>query len=568
MIDWISLFTNALWVFGLALVLIAFSFAIYQSAETRTRLREQLGRPGFTAASALGLMFFSLGMAANSTRGWWESLLWLGLALAFGIQVWSAQRQRHGLDHDLRPVLRAWAASDAPIALSIIVLGVMLAILYALIIRPWMQPDEPRHFEVAQHVARLRKPVVYYPDRVLEWEQEIIADMEAQDFWWYGYSVSAWDPEQLPQSFDEIWGAQYGLAFFQQPLYYTLAGGLLASWDDALPLSEAVVRLRMLGVFLLALSLWGIYKIVREVFPQRPRLALIVLAIAALWPSHLAANATMNNDPLVELFVIWALYFAVHLIHRGPGLLNLTGLFLCGLLAMVSKRSGLTALGLFPAALFLWGLGRISGRWTVKRILLALGLLVVVIAAGGALALAALRTGRIYVPKDFTQALTTGAYWQELAEAPLGRFADVLLRTFVGWFGWLRQPLAEPLYWLGAIVLVLTLLGYLLYARPSLSLDLAGWQKRALLLLAGALLLQIGFILGKEIVYGLWRDGANPQARYLYPVFPSILILGVLGLAAFVPARLRPSALPIVLLLLLGFNVYVLAFVLYPFFWL
>ena len=42
----------------------------------------------------------------------------------------------------------------------------------------------------------------------------------------------------------------------------------------------------------------------------------------------------------------------------------------------------------------------------------------------------------------------------------------------------------------------------------------------------------------------------------------------MLGLAAFVPARLRSSALPTMLLLLLGFNVYVLAFVLYPFFWL
>ena len=102
-----------------------------------------------------------------------------------------------------------------------------------------MQPDEPRHFEVALHVARLGQPVVYYPDHVQAWQQEIIADMEAQSFWWYGYSLIGWDPDNLPRSFDEIFGPLYGLAFFQQPLYYTAIGALLQQFGADWALSTS-----------------------------------------------------------------------------------------------------------------------------------------------------------------------------------------------------------------------------------------------------------------------------------------------------------------------------------------
>ena len=80
--------------------------------------------------------------------------------------------------------------------------------------------------------------------------------------------------------------------------------------------------------------------------------------------------------------------------------------------------------------------------------------------------------------------------------------------------------------------------------------------------------MQLFLIAGKELMYGTWRDGSLPQARYLYPIFSALAIPVVLGLRAWTPDRFRALALPVGILLLLGYNIYILAFVLYPFFWL
>ena len=108
---------------------------------------------------------------------------------------------------------------DWPLIAGLFALSLVLASLYGMVIRPWMQPDEPRHFEVTMHVARLGQPVITGADRVPDWEREIIAAMEEESFWWYGFSLVGWDPANLPDSFQEVWGPMYSTAFFQPPLY-------------------------------------------------------------------------------------------------------------------------------------------------------------------------------------------------------------------------------------------------------------------------------------------------------------------------------------------------------------
>lgn len=463
--------------------------------------------------------------------------------------------------------LQRWLSGEGPAVLGLLVLAVLLAGLYALIIRPWAQPDEPRHFEVALHVARLHKPRIEYADRVLAWEQEIIAAMEAESFWWYGYSLVGWDPANLPASFDEIFGHQYGLAFFQAPLYYYLAGQWLRLRPD-LPLSEAVIRLRLLGLAGLMATLLAIYGLTRELFPQRPRLTLAVLMIAALWPAHLAANAAVNNDLLVEALVAWALFLAVRIVRRGPGLFSLLWLLVLGLAAAQTKRSGLVVLVFLPLAPALWGLGQWRAAWRQAQ-----GPMVGLALMGGTVAAVlltfiVLRFGRLYLPEDFAQALISGAYRQDVLQAPYGRFLVALLKTFMGWFGWLRVELPTVLYGAGAVFWAAGWLGFLAAWLQPRRLTLADWQKRGLALLLIALVLQLGLTIGKEIVFGTWRDGSLPQARYLYPVFAALIVPPVWGWASWWPRRWRSAALIGGFLALLAFNAYVLAFLLYPFFWL
>jgi len=567
MIDWIDLFGDFLWIGGLSLLLALLSYAPLYRAERGISWRALFRQPGWQVAGSAALSLVCVGLAANSQRGLWEVGVWATLALLFILRAWRANRQRRGLPAAMRPPIRAWLQSDAPVVLALILLGVLLAALYALAVRPWMQPDEPRHFEVALHVTRLQQPVVWYSDRVPAWEREIIAEMEAHDFWWYGYSLIGWDPERLPRSFNEIWGMAYGLAFFQQPLYYAFAGAWLHLWAADAPLSQAVVQLRFLNVFLLAFSLLGVYRIAVMLFPARPRLTLAILALAALWPSHLAANAGVNNDGLVEVAVIWALFFAVRLVRDGPELVNVFWLLVFGFVAAYSKRSGLNAFILFPLTLLLWGGGHVwVRRWTRRRVLAGVGLTGAALVAALVLAVIVLRSERLLLPSGFVQDLRSGQYWQEVLSAPLGLFASALLRTFVGWFGWLRTPLPALFYWAGGALLLAAACGFLLELLRPRGPVLAGWQKRALLLMVTALVIQLGFVAGKEIIYESWRDGSLPQARYLYPVLPAIVIPLLMGGSRLIPRRF--PALPLLIGGLLLFNVYVLAFVIYPFFWL
>ncbi|HID35719.1 MAG TPA: hypothetical protein EYP25_14340 [Anaerolineae bacterium] len=115
-----------------------------------------------------------------------------------------------------------------------------------------------------------------------------------------------------------------------------------------------------------------------------------------------------------------------------------------------------------------------------------------------------------------------------------------------------------------AILLGLLILGYM----GIVSKRLATWQRAGLLLLLTALLIQLALTLGKDVVYGDWKGGSVPQMRYLYPVLPAMLLPIFLGLYRILPASKRHLLLPIELILLIGFNFYILGIILYPFFWL
>ncbi len=101
---------------------------------------------------------------------------------------------------------------------------------------------------------------------------------------------------------------------------------------------------------------------------------------------------------------------------------------------------------------------------------------------------------------------------------------------------------------------------------------LQGWQRQGLFLLLLLLLVQFALTFGKDIVYGVfagdYADGSLPQVRYVYPAITAFLLPMLVGFRRVFRARWRQWALPISILVLLIYNIYILAFVLYPFFWL
>ncbi len=564
MIDWGSLAANALWVLGLALGVAVVSHASYRAHLARMSARAVIGRPAYVVAGMSALALICLGLALTAQGRWWEPLLWWILAAACGVQAVLAIRQQRNAP----PVggrLRLWLRGTGPLVAGLIALGMVVGGLYALIILPWMQPDEPRHFEVAYHVAHLGKPVVTGSDLVPAWEQEMIAAMENRSFWWYGFSMVGWDPNNLPKSFVEIWGSEYARAFYQPPLYYALAGELLSAGGGDLGLEEGIFRLRLASLFLFGLSLLGIYSAIAELFPERPQWALGVLVLAALWPSHLASNAGVNPEVLAEVLVVWALFFAINILRRGPRAGNVFGLVALALLGVVTKRTALTAAVIVPFTFLFWAFEasaahrlRRKAAWValVAAIPLSLALLFVLVEAGR------------LVPPDFLAKFQSGVYGRALLAYPLAEHTSSMLRTFVGWFGWMRVMLPGFLYWLGAGLLVVAVLGVLYLPTTRHRRALAGWQQRGLLLLAIAIVVQLLLIVGRQLVYADFSGEAVPQMRYMYAVAPAIFLYLWLGWRVWVPQKLRRHMTPASLVLLLVFNAYVLAFLLYPFYWL
>lgn len=92
MIDWYFVFSNALWIFALALALATISFARWQAFQEGQKLGQVLDRANWQIPMNISGLVFCLGLAATSAR-LWERVLWLVMVLLFGIQTWIAVRK-------------------------------------------------------------------------------------------------------------------------------------------------------------------------------------------------------------------------------------------------------------------------------------------------------------------------------------------------------------------------------------------------------------------------------------------------------------------------------------------
>ena len=68
---------------GLAIELSVLGFVDYHAKERGERRRDLLRQPGYQIWVNFGLVLFCLGVLGSS-RAWWESVIWVLLAVAFG----------------------------------------------------------------------------------------------------------------------------------------------------------------------------------------------------------------------------------------------------------------------------------------------------------------------------------------------------------------------------------------------------------------------------------------------------------------------------------------------------
>jgi hypothetical protein len=94
MIDVWGVFSNFLWVLGLAVLLAVWSYASYEAGRRRVKVRQVIHKLGYALALNAGILLFLAGMVTTEERGWARAL-WIVLGLAvIAESVWRIVQHR------------------------------------------------------------------------------------------------------------------------------------------------------------------------------------------------------------------------------------------------------------------------------------------------------------------------------------------------------------------------------------------------------------------------------------------------------------------------------------------
>jgi 4-amino-4-deoxy-L-arabinose transferase-like glycosyltransferase len=406
----------------------------------------------------------------------------------------------------------SWSRSNRWLLPAIVLIYLILGTLYAVYTPAWQAPDEPAHYNYIQFLAEHQRfPVLKLGDYPAAYLEEIKA--------------AHFSPE--------LSIAPIRYEFHQPPLYYLLAVPVYRLFGGQL------LPLRLLSVVMGALLLLVVHWTVQAMAPNRPGLALGATAFVAFLPMHLAMTAAANNDTLAELLLATILLLSIRylkLANTPDGQWESTRLlFLLGVttgLAFVTKSSIYVVLPLVLLAIPL------KQHWLNERSLgssLKAGALYLLPAVALALPWW-LRNIAIYGDADF---LGLGRHEQVvvgqlrtaefLAEQGFARLVhDFFLtsfRSFWGQFGWMGVLLDQRIYQALAILSVLALVGFVLWAtgiRRSQG-RLPRWQWAA-----GWMLVVLGlFSVASYVWYNM--QFVQHQGRYLFTAMVPISLAVVLG---------------------------------------
>jgi uncharacterized membrane protein len=303
--------------------------------------------------------------------------------------------------------------------------------------------------------------------------------------------------------------------------------------DDRVGASDTWLGIRVVrivSVLMGAVALWVTYRMAREVFPQRPEMAVGAVGLAAFIPEYLFISGAVNDDNGATLCGALALWGMMRMLRQGPTVRRCVGLGVALGLGWLSK---LTAAALLPAAGLVLAL--VALRRRSLRDLFRWGLLVFGVAALLIVPWLARQTLLYGEPTGTSREIVEwGLRQQPLTLADLGPDLYWLRTSFWGRLGYNQIPLDPWIYVALDCVTLLSLLGLLLLAIRHVRSSLLAPGPAQIVTLAAAFL----FTLGPMVVRRFLRPMPN-FGRYLFPVLPAIALLMFVGLAAWLPRRLH-----------------------------
>lgn len=462
-----------------------------------------------------------------------------------------------GLVEKTRFAMTKFTIRNSQFAILLILLAYLaLSLAYSLNSPLYEPTDELRHFRYVRHIAAYHSLPVQSADapRAQSHHPPLYYALGALVSGWVDVAQEVYyEPTVNPHWDDRVWEVSSDNK--NQYLHSDDVGqfGKLPPFHGVV---LAVYLVRWMTTLIGASVVWLTYLVGREVFPERPALAVGGAALVAFNPQFIYLSGAVNNDIPAALCGAAVLLMCVRMLRRGPSPRADVALGLLYGLSLLTKLHLLALLGLIELAyvLALWrtrnGSARLTGTWRafLRGNLIILGLAAVISGwwFGRNLALYGDLTGMSKVNELWAGRPPAGNWWAVQQGLPY------LWSSLWGRFGYGQLPLPQIIYQSLLCLCALALSGYLIPRRDSL-------PARALAFLVAAV-----FIFTVVVCYYILIQPAGAMGRFLFPALPAFATLLMGGLGRFFPRRLTWAASLAVTLGMATLAVYALTGVLAP----
>jgi len=423
--------------------------------------------------------------------------------------------------------------------IGILAAFVLLGSGYAYVTPTLEAPDEIYHYDYIRSLVRTGKPPV------LEEGGGRGFGHHAPLYYVYGALASFWvgenDLEQWPERHNPFFGYRFGDVGRDNKNLY------LHPDDDTFGRSDTWLGIRVVrwaSVILGAITVWVVYRVGREVFPDRPEIPLGAAGLAAFIPGFLFISGAVNDDNGAALWGALALWAMMRILREGPTWRRCAGLGLALGLGWLSK---LTIVSLVLTA----GLTLLVACHRSWKDLFRWGLIVFGVAALLIVPWLVRQTVLYGDPTGTAREMTEwGLRERPVTLADLGPDLYWLRTSFWGRLGYNQIPLSGWIYTLLDIVSLLALLGLarptirhlrssslrssssILHSPSSILHPPSSIRQSQLAILAVSILLTLGPMVVRRFLRPMPSFG-----RYLFPVLPAIAVLLFAGLAVWPPRR-------------------------------
>jgi 4-amino-4-deoxy-L-arabinose transferase-like glycosyltransferase len=291
---------------------------------------------------------------------------------------------------------------------------------------------------------------------------------------------------------------------------------------------------RALSSILAAGTLWAIYRLGRIAFPDRPGVALGMMALVAFTPQVLYLSSSVSNDNLVILIASWVLVLLAAFL-RLPRLPALGQVGMMGVLLGLAVLAKLSGVLLWPlvAGVMLW----LAWRGRDVCGLAKAGLLCFAVA----LAICGwwfVRNQLLYGDITASQALAAalGGPRQDLSSSLGGILGEFRGFRYSLWalFGWFNILAPDSFYLIVDAMTVVGVLGFGLFVIRSLPHYPRPTRDIILMLFVWLCLIAAGVL--------RWAVLISSQGRLAFPALATAALFLVIGWAELIPRRLRGAA--------------------------